>query len=74
MIANAYSQAHLQFAQANKQPKIAKELICLPTLFLPTLKTKSGQCQIENDVARMKRRKRPAGNKMSYVIGQIVVN
>jgi hypothetical protein len=36
---NAHSQAHLQFAQANAQPKIAKELVCLPTLFLPTLKT-----------------------------------
>jgi hypothetical protein len=36
---NAHSQAHLQFAQANARPKIAKELVRLPTLFLPTLKT-----------------------------------
>jgi type I restriction enzyme S subunit len=32
-IASPHSQAHLQFAQANTQPKIAKELVCLPTLF-----------------------------------------
>jgi len=28
-----HSQAHLQFAQASTQPKIAKELFCLPILF-----------------------------------------
>ncbi len=28
-----------QFAIATTRPKIAKELVCLPTLFLPTLKT-----------------------------------
>lgn len=32
-IASPHSQAHLQFAQADPQPKIAKELVCLPTLF-----------------------------------------
>jgi hypothetical protein len=37
-IANPHSQAHLQFAQANTQPKIAKELVCLPTLPLPPQK------------------------------------
>jgi hypothetical protein len=36
--ANPHSQAHLQFAQASTQPKIAKELVCLPPLNLPTLK------------------------------------
>lgn len=29
----AHSQAQLQFAQANTRPKIAIELVCLPTLF-----------------------------------------
>jgi len=33
-----HSQAHLQFAQVNTQPKIAKELVCFPSLTLPTLK------------------------------------
>jgi len=30
---NAHSQAHLQFAKAATQPKIAKELVCFPALF-----------------------------------------
>jgi hypothetical protein len=34
----AHSQAHLQFAQANTQPKIAKELVFLLTLTLPAQK------------------------------------
>jgi len=38
------SQAHLQFTQAYTRPKIAKELVCLPTLFCRPEKTKSGQC------------------------------
>jgi len=38
LIANAHSQAHLQFAQSGTQPKIAKELVCFPALFLPTRK------------------------------------
>ena len=66
---NAHSQAHLQFAQANARPKIAKELNCLPTLFLPTLKTKLGQCKLENKVILMKGRERPAGNKVYKSLG-----
>jgi len=31
--ASPHSQAYLQFTQANTQPKIAKELVCFPTLF-----------------------------------------
>jgi hypothetical protein len=33
MIISPHSQAQLQFAQANSQPKIAIELFCLPSLF-----------------------------------------
>ncbi len=39
MICSPHSQAHLQFAQANAQPKITRELVCPATAFLPTLKT-----------------------------------
>jgi len=35
---NPHSQAHLQFAQATHRSKIAKELVCLPSMTLPTLK------------------------------------
>jgi len=43
-IAYPHSQAHLQFALADRRPKIAKELVCLPTLFCRCEKTKSGKC------------------------------
>ncbi len=38
MIANSHSQAQCQVAQAYAKPKPAIELVCLPTLTLPTLK------------------------------------
>jgi hypothetical protein len=44
------SQAHLQFPQANSQPKITKEFVCLPTLFCQALKTnfsENGSASIE---------------------------
>ena len=36
--ANSHSQAQWQVAQTTAQPKPAIELVCLPTLTLPTLK------------------------------------
>jgi len=36
--ANPHSQAQWQVAQATTQPKPAIELVCLPTLSLPTQK------------------------------------
>ncbi len=44
IIANAHSQAHLQFAQANPLTKNCKRACLFATPFLPTLKAKSGQC------------------------------
>jgi hypothetical protein len=35
---NTHSQAQCQVAQTNAKPKPAIELVCLPTLTLPTLK------------------------------------
>jgi len=39
MIANAHSQAHLQFTQADPQFKNCKRACLSATAFLPTLKT-----------------------------------
>jgi hypothetical protein len=50
MIPHTHSQAHLQFTRASTQPKITKELVCLPSLFCPTLKTNffgNGSASIE---------------------------
>jgi len=40
----------LQFAQANAQPKIAKELVCFPTLFCRPEKQNQVSAKIENEV------------------------
>lgn len=42
--ANAHSQAHLQFAQADTGTKNCKRAYLFSYAFLPTRKTKSGQC------------------------------
>lgn len=61
MTSSSHSQAHLQFTRANSKTKNCKRVCLLSYAFLPTLKTKSGQCKLENDVTQMKRRKRLAG-------------
>ena len=42
--ASPHSQAHLQFAQANAKTKNCKRACLFSIAFLPTRKTKSGQC------------------------------
>lgn len=44
------SQAYLQFAQSDTQPKIAKELVCLPTLFCRPEKQNQVSAKIESKV------------------------
>ena len=50
-----YRMLTLQFAQSNTRPKIAKELFCLPTLFLPTQKQNRDRAKIENEVVLNKK-------------------
>jgi len=64
----------LQFAQANPQSKNCKRAYLSANAFLPTQKQNLVGGKYGNVVARMKGQENPAGNNVSYVIGQIVVN
>ena len=50
LISIAHSQAHLQFAQANARPKIAKELVRFQSLFCRPEKKDLVSANIENEV------------------------
>lgn len=58
----SYSQAHLQFAQADTQSKIATELVCLPLLFCRPEKQNQFSAKIENEEVVMKGIENQAGN------------
>jgi hypothetical protein len=73
---NPHSQAQCQVAQANAQPKPAIELVCLPTLSLPSLKKlnllsqRKRNDRIEKKSQTIERQERPVGNTVYKKLGR----
>ena len=70
---NAHSQAQCQVAQTTAQPKPAIELVCLPSLTLPTLK-KLNLLGQKNGMTELKNYLKPLIDKNAQLVTKAIYN
>ena len=66
--ANPHSQAQCQVAQAIAKPKPAIELVCLPTLTLPTQKKLNLLKSEKNEMTELKNNLKPLTDKNAQLV------